>query len=94
MPPAPRTGNAVTGPRDQAGAGTRTPAPVMPGSGPAASSDRPGSARAETGRGLRQRVAGLLRRVPKSGGSYHDPLFERPDLVEDDYYRLRNQPRG
>ena len=96
MPPAPRTGNAVTGPCDQAGAaGTRASAPVMPGSGPAAaSSGRPGSARAETGRGLRQRVVGLLRLVPKSGSSYHDPLFERPGLVEDDYYRFRNQPYG
>jgi hypothetical protein len=32
--------------------------------------------------------------VPKTGASWHDPLFERPDLIEDDYYRLRNQPRG
>jgi hypothetical protein len=30
----------------------------------------------------------------KAGGSYHDPLFERPDLVEDDYCRFRNQPYG
>jgi hypothetical protein len=33
----------------------------------------------------------LRRRVPKSGGSYRDPLFERPDLVEDDYHRFRNR---
>jgi hypothetical protein len=32
--------------------------------------------------------------VPTTGGGYHDPLFERPDLVEDDYYRFRHQPRG
>jgi hypothetical protein len=32
--------------------------------------------------------------VPKTGASWHDPLFERLDLIEDDYYRLRNQPRG
>ena len=25
--------------------------------------------------------------------SYYDPLFGRPDLIEDDYYRFRNQPR-
>jgi hypothetical protein len=40
------------------------------------------------------RVVGLLRRVPKTGACYYDPLFERPDLIEDDYYRLRNQPHG
>jgi hypothetical protein len=40
-----------------------------------------------------RRVAGLLRRMPKISASYSDPLFGRPDLVEDDYYRLRNQPR-
>ena len=86
MPPAPRAGNAVTGPRDPAGAaGTCAPAPVTSGLGPR-------KAQAETGGGLRRRVAGLLRRVRKSGGSHHDPLFARPDLVEDDYYRFRNQP--
>jgi hypothetical protein len=26
--------------------------------------------------------------------SYDDPRFQRPDAVEDDYYRFRNQPRG
>jgi hypothetical protein len=25
---------------------------------------------------------------------YYDPKFQRPDVVEDDYYRLRHQPRG
>jgi hypothetical protein len=25
-------------------------------------------------------------------GSYYDPLFSRPDLVENDYYRFRNRP--
>jgi hypothetical protein len=32
--------------------------------------------------------------VLTTGASCCDPLFERPDLIEDDYYRLRNQPRG
>jgi hypothetical protein len=40
------------------------------------------------------RVATLLRRRPKTGASYSDPLFERPDIVENDYYRFRHQPRG
>ena len=57
-----------------------------------ASSDRPGNARAEIRGDLLRRVVGLLRRVPKSGGNYCDPLFERLDLVEDDYYRFRYQP--
>ena len=34
----------------------------------------------------------LLRRIPRTRGFYADPLFERPDLVEDDYYRFRRQP--
>jgi hypothetical protein len=90
MRPAPLTGNAITGTRDHPGAaGTRAPAPVTSGRDPRkarALLPRPG--------GLLRRVAGLLRRVPKTNGSYHDPLFERPDLVEDDYHRFRNQPYG
>ena len=39
----------------------------------------------------RRQVRRLLRVL---SARYHDPLFERPDLVEDDYYRLSNQPRG
>ena len=33
-----------------------------------------------------------LRQVFKT--SYHDPKFHRPDVIEDDYYRFRNQPSG
>ena len=42
----------------------------------------------------RRRMAGLPRRVPKTARIYHDPLFDRPDLVESDYHRLRNYPQG
>jgi hypothetical protein len=28
------------------------------------------------------------------GTCFRDALFERPDLIEDDYYRMINQPRG
>jgi len=90
MPPAPLAVNAVTGTDAQAGApDTRTPAPVTPGHDPR-------TARAPLlRRGDRlPSVAGLLRRVPTAGGSYYDPLFERPDLAEDDYYRFRHQPHG
>ena len=43
-------------------------------------------------RGDRRRQVGRLLRL--LGAFYHDPLFERPDLIEDDYYRLINRPRG
>jgi hypothetical protein len=33
-----------------------------------------------------------MRQVFKT--NYYDPKFQRPDRVEDDYYRFRNQPRG
>jgi hypothetical protein len=32
-----------------------------------------------------------VRRVERTS-SYYDPLFSRPDLVENDYYRFRNHP--
>ena len=41
-----------------------------------------------------QRVARMLRRVSTTGGGYYDPLFARPDVVEDDYYRFQHQPCG
>jgi hypothetical protein len=49
--------------------------------------------RGERGRLLR-RVAHLLRRTSKTGASYHDALFAGPDIIENDYYRFRHQPRG
>jgi hypothetical protein len=33
-------------------------------------------------------------RLSRTRASSYDPLFLRPDLIEDDYYRLRNQPGG
>jgi hypothetical protein len=60
----------------------------------AARSDTTGSARAETRGDRLRRIADQLWRAPKTNASCHDPLFERPDLIEDDYYRLRNQPHG
>jgi hypothetical protein len=42
--------------------------------------------------GTRPRRFGfLLRRVPRTRATYVDPLFERPDLVEQDYYRFRRR---
>ena len=80
MPSAPPASPAVTVSRDQAGAaGPIAPLPAMPG---------PRTSRALL---ALRRAAGLLRRMPGTG-NYRDPLFERPDQVEDDYYRYRNQP--
>ena len=53
-----------------------------------------GSARPEDRNNRPRRIAGLPRWVPKTARSYRDPLFDRPDLVESDYYRLRNYPQG
>jgi hypothetical protein len=71
----------------------RRAAPRAPTALPAACSDGTVSAWTETV-GRPRRLARLRRRAPRTGVSYYDPRFERPDLVEDDYYRLRTQPRG
>jgi hypothetical protein len=55
---------------------------------------RTGGVRAKSRGDRLRRIVGLLQRGPKTGASYYDSLFERPDLIEDDYYRLRNQPYG
>jgi hypothetical protein len=110
MPPAPLAGNAVTSDQAGApdtrapapvtpGHGPRKARPLLPRRAqtarPAgACPDRTGSARAEVRGDRLRRLAGLLRRVPKTGAGRYDPLFEQPDLVEDDYYRFRNQPYG
>jgi hypothetical protein len=51
-----------------------------------------GSAPAEFPGGSLRRIAALLRPAPTTRASHRDPLFERPDLIEDDYYRFRCQP--
>lgn len=43
---------------------------------------------------LRRPVANPLLRRPKTGATYCDPLFGAPDIVENDYYRFRHQPRS
>jgi len=90
MPLVQAAGRAATDTRDQAGApDTSARAAATPGSGP-----RKADPRTDSRRDSLPRVVGLLQRLLTAGGSYHDPLFERPDLVEDDYYRFRSQPRG
>ncbi len=76
------------------GAGARREQGALPAS--AACTDETGSARAEIRGGRLRRLLGLLQLMPQAGGnySYYDAKFERPDLIEDDYYRFRNQPRG
>jgi hypothetical protein len=110
MPPTSLADNTVTsdqagalGTRAPApvtpGHGPRTARPLPPRRAQtarlaAATSDRAGSTRAQVRGDRLQRLAGLLRRVPKTGVGPYDPLFDRPDLVEDDYYRFRNQPHA
>ena len=88
--PAPVTGGH--GPRNARPLLPRRAARPAQSAVPASCSDRTGGARAAIRGGRLRRVARLLRRVPTASGGYHDPLFERPDLVEDDYHRFRNQP--
>lgn len=90
--PAPVTpGHGRHGPRKVPALLTRRAQTAPP---TAAISDRTGSARTAIRADRLRRVAGLLRRAPKTGGSFPDPLFGRPYLIEDDYYRFRHQPRG
>jgi hypothetical protein len=80
MSPAPLDRDVITSTHDQArAAGARPPVSVRPGR--------------RTRTDLPRRTAGMLR-LPDSAGSYRDPLFERPDRIEDDYYRFRNRRRG
>jgi hypothetical protein len=81
--PAPLVVSVETANRDQVPPDVQADLPASPGQG-----DR----QEDRGRVLR-RVTNLLRRVPKAGASYYDPLFGRPDIVETDYYRFRHQPR-
>jgi hypothetical protein len=49
----------------------------------------------EDGQRSRKRSAFLTRRRARRverTSSYYDPLFARPDWVENDYYRFRNHP--
>ena len=110
MPPTPLADNAVTSDQAGApdtrapapvtpGHGPRKARPLLPRRAQTAQPagacpERTGSARAEVRGDRLRRLAGLLRRAPTTGASRYDPLFEQPDLVEDDYYRFRNQPRG
>jgi hypothetical protein len=50
---------------------------------PASATPDPRTARAE-----------ILGRLLRRAGGYRDPLFERPDLVEDDYQRFLHQAAG
>jgi hypothetical protein len=70
--------------RDQVEPNAQADLPALPGQG---------CSQEQRGHALR-RAANLLRRQPKTGPSYYDPLFQAPDTVENDYYRFRHQPRG
>jgi hypothetical protein len=53
-----------------------------------------GSAPADTRGGRLRRIVSFLPRVATTRARYYDPMFALPDLIEDEYYRLRNQPCG
>jgi hypothetical protein len=106
MPTAPPAVNDTTGDSEQAKTAPRPAAPgddrrngQTPLARDAAGRTRPAPACSEITGGTTAEIAGtrprrfdvLLRRIPKTRGFYADPLFERPDLVEDDYYRFRRQ---
>ena len=80
----------------QTATGTRASTPAAPGRGPKnakARRLRPAAQTAIThGKSLLRYAINRLRPTPNT--SYHDPYFQRPDMVEDDYYRFRHQPRG
>jgi hypothetical protein len=81
-----RTGRALLSRRPARRAQAAPPAAACP--------DTTGSAKTDIRGDRLQRITRPLRTAPKTGASYHDPLFERPDLVENDYHRFRHQPRG
>ena len=72
---------------------TRGPAPVTPGQDPSNAAVRLlRRAAAAVTRGNHLRHA-INRTRQLFMTSYHDPKFQRPDVVEDDYFRFRHQPR-
>ena len=105
MPAAPPAVNATTGGAEQAKTAPGPPAPGYRRRGRAplrrGAADRAQPAAAGSGtsggttaeiRGTRPRRFGfLLRRIPGTRATYADPLFTRPDLVENDYYRFRRR---
>lgn len=73
------------------------PASSPTGNAAARTHDRAGAgtrAPASATPGPRTARAEILGRLLRRGGGYRDPLFERPDLVEDDYQRFLNQSAG
>ncbi len=80
MPPTTPAMSVVADTREQA------ELPCSSTASGAADGQRPGKRNARTFLARRR-----SRRVDGTSG-YYDPLFGRPDLVENDYYRLRNHP--
>ena len=68
---------------------TRDDASAPDTSAPAAA-ERP-NLPAKTRDPIVRRMANRLRRARET--SYYDRSFDRPDLIEDDYFRFRHQPR-
>jgi hypothetical protein len=91
MPSAPLAAKAVTGTKEHPVAADTHACPETTKARRVPPATRP------TTRGSRliNRVLLLLKRLRRvDTTSYHDPHFQRLDIVEDDYYRFRNEPRG
>lgn len=94
MPSAPLTVRPVTATDEAVAPDTHASASATPRRCPSnarARRIRRAAAVVIRGSQLRRAINGLGRVFRTS---YYDPKFQRPDAVEDDYYRLRHQPRG
>lgn len=81
MPSVPSVLSTTSDTRDYASA---------PDTSAPAAAERP-NVPAKTRDPIVRRMANRLRRALET--SYYDRSFDRPDLIEDDYFRFRNQPR-
>jgi hypothetical protein len=94
MPSAPLAVQPVTVEEEAVAPDTRAQAAATPGRWPGNAKMRlmrRGAAAVTRGTALR-RAINCMARVFRTG--YYDPKFERPDVVEDDYYRFRHRPHG
>jgi hypothetical protein len=94
MPFAPLAVQSVATTEEAVASGTLAPASATPGRCPGNGRTRliRRAAKAITHGTRPRRAINGIGRVFRTG--YYDPKFQRPDVVEDDYYRFRHQPRG
>ena len=68
--------------------------PLAPGRGLSDAAPRPSRPAevATTSANHVRRAINSMRQLFKT--NYYDPTFQRPDVIEDDYFRFRHRPRG